>query len=81
MLHLGLSVVPIQTLPICIKACSDLIKEVAGGKISSEIKDVYPEKIDKWEVEISYKNVDRLIGNEIEREIIKEILIDLDIEI
>jgi phenylalanyl-tRNA synthetase beta chain len=58
-----------------------LIKELAGGTISSEIKDVYPETIEKWTVDVSYANVDRLIGNVVDREIIKEIVQDLEMEI
>jgi phenylalanyl-tRNA synthetase beta chain len=64
-----------------LKRAALLFKEIAGGTITSEIKDVYPQKINPWEVEIGYKNVDRLIGKTIEREIIKEILGDLEIEI
>lgn len=58
-----------------------LFQQFAGGKVSSEIKDVYPEPIEKWTVDINYDNVDRLIGNKLDRIIIKEILTDLNIEI
>lgn len=58
-----------------------LMQEVAGGKVSSEIKDVYPKPIEKWAVEINYDRVNRLIGNEIPNEVIKSILVDLNIEI
>ena len=58
-----------------------LIQEVAGGEVSSEIKDVYPEPIEKWPVDVDYKTVDRLIGKKIDRQVIKNILTDLDIEI
>ncbi len=64
-----------------LKRAAVLFKEVAGGTISSEIKDVYPEKINKWTIDISYQNVDRLIGKSIERNVIKDILTDLDIEV
>lgn len=64
-----------------LKRAAIMFKEIAGGTISSEVKDVYPDKINKWIVEISYKNVDRLIGKMVDREIIKEILTDLEIEI
>lgn len=64
-----------------LKRAALLFKELAGGEVSSDIKDVYPLKIDQWEVDISYKNVDRLIGQVIDKEIIKEILVDLEIEI
>jgi phenylalanyl-tRNA synthetase beta chain len=58
-----------------------LIKEIAGGKVSSEIKDVYPTPLNDWEIEISYKNVDRLIGKKIPVEIIREILTNLGIQV
>ena len=58
-----------------------LFQEVAGGKVSSEIKDVYPKPIESWEVKVSYKNVDRLIGKSIPRDLIKEILGDLEIKV
>ncbi|MBN2862863.1 MAG: phenylalanine--tRNA ligase subunit beta [Bacteroidales bacterium] len=58
-----------------------LIKELAGGKISSEIKDVYPEKIKRTEINVCFNNITRLIGKEIEPETIKKILSLLDIGI
>jgi phenylalanyl-tRNA synthetase beta chain len=64
-----------------LKRAALLIKEIAGGEISSEIKDVYPNPIEKWEITVSYENIDRLAGNKIDREIIKEILTDLEMEI
>ncbi len=64
-----------------LKRAALLIKEIAGGTISSEIKDFYPNPVEKWPVVIKYRNVNRLIGNNISPEIIKEILTDLGIEI
>jgi len=56
-----------------------MIKEIAGGKISSEIIDVYPEKINRKKIIVSFKNIDRLIGKKIDRKTIKKILPLLDI--
>ncbi len=64
-----------------LKRAALLIKDLAGGTISSEIKDVYPKPINKWEVEIDYDRVDRLIGMSIDRGIIKEIVNDLEMEV
>jgi phenylalanyl-tRNA synthetase beta chain len=64
-----------------LKRAALLVKELAGGTISSEIKDVYPKPIEKWAIDVSYANVDRLIGNVIDRKIIKEIVQDLEMEI
>ncbi len=64
-----------------LKRAALLIKELAGGTISSEIKDVYPHPIEKWTIDVSYAHVDRLIGNVIDRNIIKEIVQDLEMGI
>ncbi len=64
-----------------LKRAALLIKELAGGTISSELKDVYPEPIQKNEVDIVYDNVDRLVGMQIDRKVIKEILTDMEMEI
>ena len=64
-----------------LKRAAMLIKELAGGKISSEIVDVYPNKIEPWNVNIDFKNVDRLIGKKIDRNTIKNILTNLDINV
>ncbi len=58
-----------------------MIREIAGGKISSGIVDVYPEKINRANIKISYNNITRLIGKKIEPETIKKItgLLDMNI--
>jgi len=58
-----------------------LMQELAGGTVSSGIKDVYPEPVEKWTIDIVYADVDRLIGKKIDRKTIKEILTDLEIDI
>ncbi len=64
-----------------LKVASLLIKEIAGGEISSEVVDVYPNPIKNFEIEVAYKNVDRLIGKQIDRNRIKQILQGLEMEI
>jgi len=64
-----------------LKRAANLIIEVAGGKISSEIVDLYPNKIKDFEVLLSYEKMDRLIGAVIPREEVKNILSSLDIKI
>lgn len=63
------------------KRAALLIKEIAGGKISSPIIDVYPTPINDFEVTINYKAVDRLIGKSIPTDEIKNILLSLGIKI
>ncbi len=58
-----------------------LMQEVAGGQVSSGIKDVYPEPVKPVEIEVQYRRIDRLIGQSIDREMIKTILTDLEISI
>lgn len=58
-----------------------LIREIAGGKISSDIVDVYPKHVEKAKIEVNYNNINRLIGKRIEPEKVKQILSLLDIEI
>jgi phenylalanyl-tRNA synthetase beta chain len=58
-----------------------LIKELAGGEISSDIVDKYPDPIKNNLVNISYNNVNRLIGKKIEPQTIKKIFSLLDIKI
>ena len=64
-----------------LKRAAMLIKELAGGSISSEIIDVYPEKINNHKVTVLYKHIDRLIGKKIEQDQIKKILKSLEIQI
>jgi phenylalanyl-tRNA synthetase beta chain len=64
-----------------IKRAVLLIKELAGGKVSSDIVDVYPKPIENWEIEVAYKNIDRLIGKKIPHDQIKDILIWVGMEI
>ncbi len=58
-----------------------LVQELAGGEISSDVQDVYPQPVSPWKVEIKYANVDRLIGKSIPRDRIHDILINLGMEI
>jgi len=58
-----------------------LIKELAGGKISSEIIDIYPEPIQNFKFDVLYSHIDRLIGKKIEHKVIDNILEALEIKI
>jgi len=64
-----------------LKRAALLIKEIAGGEISSEIMDEYPNPIEDFKVELSYANVERLIGKDLGSEMIKNILESLEIRI
>jgi phenylalanyl-tRNA synthetase beta chain len=58
-----------------------LINEIAGGEVSSDIIDIYPEKIPNHKVPFSFEKCDQLIGKHIDPEIIKNILSSLEIQI
>lgn len=64
-----------------LKRAALLIKEIAGGSISSEIVDIYPDKIENRRIEIKDRNVNRLIGKVIPRQEIRSILGRLDIDL
>lgn len=58
-----------------------LITEIAGGEITSDVVDIYPKKIKDHQVILNFQNTTNLIGEEIPRETIKEILTSLEIKI
>ncbi|MFN8406262.1 MAG: phenylalanine--tRNA ligase subunit beta [Sphingobacteriaceae bacterium] len=64
-----------------LKRAALLIKEIAGGHISSPISDIYPAPVRPFRVDLRYERVDRLIGKVISREEIKSILKNLGIHI
>ncbi|MFW6371005.1 MAG: phenylalanine--tRNA ligase subunit beta, partial [Bacteroidota bacterium] len=64
-----------------LKRAALLIKEIAGGTISSGIKDVYPSPAEHFKVQVSYRNITRLIGKDLGADTIKKILASLEIEV
>jgi phenylalanyl-tRNA synthetase beta chain len=64
-----------------LKRAALLIRELAGGTISSEIVDVYPRPAADHKVKVSYGNIVRLTGKELGKETIKNILNSLEIKI
>lgn len=73
------------TDPNCViyalKQAAMLIKELAGGTISMEIKDVYPNPVEDFKVELDYSYVNNLIGIEIEPKTVKSIVSSLEMKI
>ncbi len=64
-----------------LKRAALLIADIAGGEITSDVIDEYPVKIEDFQVRLSFENAKNLIGEEIPREIIKRILMSLEITI
>ncbi|XRE44588.1 Phenylalanyl-tRNA synthetase beta chain [Tenacibaculum discolor] len=73
--------IDINTTKYALKRAALLIEEYAGGKMSSDILDFYPVKVEDFEVFLSFDNAYKLIGQEIPKETIKKILASLDIKI
>ena len=64
-----------------LKRAANLIKKYAGGEISSNIIDIYPNLVENKIIDISLNNVERLIGKNIKKESIVKILKGLEIKI
>ncbi|MFY0714228.1 phenylalanine--tRNA ligase subunit beta [Seonamhaeicola sp. NFXS20] len=64
-----------------LKRAALLIQELAGGEITSDIIDLYPKKIEDFQVRLSFENAKKLIGEDIPKETIKSILTSLEIKV
>lgn len=64
-----------------LKRAAMLVKELAGGTIEGEIRDIYPVPVEKAQVKLTYNKTNKLIGKEIAKETIKHILYSLEIEV
>ncbi len=64
-----------------LKRAALLIQEVAGGEITSDIIDVYLKKVEDFSVFLNFNKVTKIIGQEIPKDIIKNILVSLDIKV
>lgn len=56
------------------KRAAMLIKEVAGGKITSDVLDYYPEQINPLVIKLEFDFVRKVLGNNIENDTIKATL-------
>ena len=63
------------------KRAALLMKELAGGTISSEITDIYPEPIADFVFDISFARIDALIGKTIPEATVRTILEALEVKI
>ena len=64
-----------------LKQAAILCKQLAGGKVSMEIKDVYPNPISDARIQLDFEYVDRLIGKKIGNDMIRSIVESLDMKI
>lgn len=63
-----------------LKQAAILCRELAGGKVSMQINDVYPQPIEDAKVTLRYDYAAKLIGKEIGKETIKSIVRTLDMK-
>ncbi len=63
-----------------LKYAALLIQQLAGGKISSAILDIYPNPVKPFEFDVNYNNINKLIGASIPAAEIREIILALGIE-
>ena len=64
-----------------LKQAAIMCKELAGGKISMEVCDVYPQPIESAKVELEYGYVNSLIGKDIPAEVVKSICESLEMKV
>ncbi len=73
--------IDIENVEYSLKRAALLIKEIAGGDITSDIVDLYPNKKKDFEVFLAFEKIDKLIGQNIPQDTIKSILASLDIKV
>lgn len=66
---------------VALKRAALLITELAGGKVSSQVSDLYPSPVKPFDVTVTYQNITRLIGADIASEEIKSIIKALGITV
>ncbi len=64
-----------------LKLAAMLCQQLAGGKVSMEITDIYPQPIKDFSVSLAYDYVDKLVGQHIEPATIKSIVTSLEMHI
>lgn len=62
-----------------LKRAALLIRELAGGTITGEVIDEYPQPVAPFRVKVSYAHIHRLIGVELKKQTIRDILEALEI--
>ncbi len=71
---------PENTL-FALKRAAILIRELTGGKISSQAMDEHPSPVKAVTLDVSFNHIDRLIGKTLDKKVIRNILQSLDFDI
>jgi len=64
-----------------IKRAAQLVVELCGAAVISEINDYYPEKIEPVQVTLRYDEVNRVAGKVIDKQIVSQILLHLGMQV
>ena len=73
--------IDINLCEYALKRAAILIQEMAGGEITSDISDFYPKKAEDFSVFLNFEKVNRVIGEVIPAEVIKNILVSLEVKV
>ncbi|QBA64337.1 phenylalanine--tRNA ligase subunit beta [Muriicola soli] len=73
--------IDINNVEYALQRAALLICELTGGEISSDVVDLYPKKKEDNQVFLTFEKINKLIGQEIPRDVIKSILTSLDIKV
>ena len=64
-----------------LKRAALMIKEICNAEISSEIFDFYPTPIDNNDIKLSFDSLNKIVGQKLDKAIVKNILKNLEIKI
>jgi phenylalanyl-tRNA synthetase beta chain len=64
-----------------LKRAAILIKKIAGGEITSDIVEIFSTKIEDFPVFLNFEKTNKLIGQTLPKEVIKNILASLEIKV
>ncbi len=73
--------IDIENVEYALRRAAILIKELAGGEITSDVIDLYPKKKEDYQVFLAFDKINGLIGQEIPKDSIKSILASLEIKV
>lgn len=73
--------IDINNVEYSLRRAALLIKQIAGGDISSDVVDLYPNRKNDYEVFLTFDKVNKLIGEELSADTVKSILASLDIKV
>lgn len=73
--------IDIENVDYALRRAALLILDLAGGEITSDIEEFYPKKFKDFQVFLAFEKINKLIGQEIPTDIIKSILMSLEIKI